>query len=270
LGTRFDLELLRSQSKVDFMRGNFERCCNAIKSTIDFVVKDCWCQSSEVIGGNATLIPFVYYLFHLKHLHVPKSQLERVRKAFYLLGFTQPFSRYADSRLGAFLRKELKPLREEDDESFPFESLVSSVRFWERIQNFDELLLQGNPTLALHLVQRHTGAKVLYKNNAPEIDHIFPRSILREKGVDHSKIEHFANYWILARDKNANKSNKHPSDYFADVPALEMKRAVIDREMLDYRRHTSFLSVRSEAILKAITKEVGLSENDFIIDDNDE
>lgn len=54
LGTKFDLELLRSQSKVDRMRDNFTKCCNAIKSTIDFVLRDCWCQSSDVIGGSAT------------------------------------------------------------------------------------------------------------------------------------------------------------------------------------------------------------------------
>ena len=194
LGTRFDLELLRSQSKVDLMRDNFEKCCEVIKSTIDFVVRDCWCQSSDVIGGNATLIPFVYYLFHQRKPQVPNNQIERVRKAFYLLGFTRPFSRYADSRLGAFLRQELKPLRENNDASFPFERLVGWVSHWERVHNYGIELLQGNHTLALHIVQRHTGAKVLYKNNAPEIDHIFPRSALREKNFDHSQIEHAANF----------------------------------------------------------------------------
>ena len=194
LGTRFDLELLRSQSKVDLMRDNFEKCCEVIKSTIDFVVRDCWCQSSDVIGGNATLIHFVYYLFHQRKPQVPNNQIERVRKAFYLLGFTRPFSRYADSRLGAFLRQELKPLRENSDASFPFERLVGWVSHWERVHNYGIELLQGNHTLALHIVQRHTGAKVLYKNNAPEIDHIFPRSALREKNFDHSQIEHAANF----------------------------------------------------------------------------
>jgi len=263
LGTKFDLELLRSQSKVDLMRDNFTRCCNAIKSTIDFVVRDCWCQSSEVIGGSATLIPFVYYLFHQKKHQIPNSQIERMRKAFYLLGFIQPFSRYADSRLGSFLRKEMKPLLEAGDVTFPIEQLVSWVRYWERVHAYGAELLQGNPTLALHVLQKHTGAKVQYPNNSPEIDHIFPRSILRQKEIDHAKIEHFANFWILTKDKNANKSNKHPAEYFKDVPAKEMKRALIDRTMLHYGRYSSFLAERSAGILKAITREVGLSEADF-------
>ena len=92
------------------MRNNFTTCCNAIKSAIDFTIRDCWCQSSDVIGGSATLIPFVYYLFHQKKHQIPNPEIERARKGFYLLGFTQPFSRYADSRLGAFLKKEMKPL----------------------------------------------------------------------------------------------------------------------------------------------------------------
>lgn len=263
LGTKFDLTLLRSQSKVDLMRNNFPKCCDAIKSALDFVVRDCWCQSSNVIGGNATLIPFVYYLFHQKKHQVPNSEIERVRKGFYLLGFTQPFSRYADSRLGAFLKKEMKPLLEADDNNFPFDRLVAWVRYWERVHTYGPEVLQGNPTLALHVLQKHTGAKVQYPNNSPEIDHIFPKSILREKGIDHPKIEHFANFWILTKGKNCNKSNKHPAKYFEDVPKAEMKRALIDPELLDYRRYSSFLTERSAGILAAITKAVGLSEDDF-------
>lgn len=263
LGTKFDLELLRTQSKVDLLRVNFERCSDAIKSTIDFVISECWCQSSKVIGGNATLIPFVYYLFHQKKIQVPNSQIERIRKSFYLLGFTHPFSRYADSRLGAFIRDELKPLRQAKTETFPLEKLVSWVSYWERIHSYDAELLQGNYILALHVVQQFTGVKTLYKNNAPEIDHIFPKSELRNKGVEHSKIEHFANFWILAKGKNGNKSNKHPFEYFANVPDVEMKRALINRDMLDYRRYSNFLSARTTALLSAITEKTGLSISDF-------
>jgi hypothetical protein len=97
------------------------------------------------------------------------------------------------------------------------------------------------------------------------LGHIFPRSILMERHVEHCKIEHPANFWILAKGKNANKSNKHRANYFADVPASEMKRAFIDSDMLDYRRYTSFLEQRSKAMLEAITKEIGLSQADFQI-----
>ena len=49
------------------------------------------------------------------------------------------------------------------------------------------------------------------KNNAPEMDHIFPRSVLREKGVDLTRIDHFANFWLLGQGQTINKSNNHPA-----------------------------------------------------------
>jgi len=97
LGPKFDLELLRSKPKVHLKRDKFERCCLAAKSAIDFVVRDCWCQSSDVIGGDARLISFVYYLLYRKRLEIPNSQIEHVRKSFYPLGFTRPFARNGDS-----------------------------------------------------------------------------------------------------------------------------------------------------------------------------
>jgi hypothetical protein len=124
LGTRFDLDLPRTRSKVELMKQQFGSCCEAIASTVDYVQSECWCSSSRVLGGSATLIPFVYYLFHAHKHQVPNSQTAKVRKAIYLFGFTMPFSRYADSRLGRFIRNELKPLARDNDDSFPFARAV--------------------------------------------------------------------------------------------------------------------------------------------------
>ena len=264
LGTKLDLNLLRRQSSVDKLRANFEDCCDAIRATVDFVRDECWCQSSQLIGGTNTMVPFVYYLFHTRNHEIPNDQIVNARKALYLLGFGRPFSRYADSRPGAFIRDTLKPLIADVSEAFPFESVIGWVRYWERYDNYDESLLQNNYPLALHLVQRRTGAKVQYKRNAPEIDHIFPRSVLRDKGHDESLVNHFANFWILAKGKNQNKSNRHPATYFKDVPASEMKRALIDRPLLDYRRYRKFINTRSQQLLEVVTREVGLSPDDFL------
>jgi hypothetical protein len=263
LGTRFDLDLLRTKSNVVLMQTRFQRCCDAIASTLDFVTRECWCQSSTVLGGSATLIPLVYYMFHLPKHQVPNGQISNVRKATYLFGFTQPFSRYADSRLGAFLRQALQPRVAAGDAVFPLEDATYWIRRWERVAGPGVELLQGNATLALHLVQQLTGAKVQYKNNAPELDHIFPRAVLREKGYSELEIENFANFWILPKGKNQNKSDKHPKEYLKDVSDSDLKRALIDREMLDYRRYGAFIEERSTAIVNAVQNKLDLSTADF-------
>jgi len=264
LGTKFDINLLRKKSNAAKLRTNFEECCNAIRATVDFVQTHCWCASSRVIGGSSTMIPFVYYLFNTKNHEIRNDQIVNARKALYLFGFSRPFSRYADSRLGAFIRDELRPLVRKSEETFPLGSAIWWVGYWERIKAFDKDLLQANPVLTLHLVQGLTGAKVQYIRNAPEVDHIFPRSELRKKGYDEAIVNNFANFWILAKGKNQNKRNQHPSDYFEDVDNKELKGALIDREFLDYRRYTTFISHRSERILQKVKAKLQFCDDDFV------
>jgi hypothetical protein len=95
------------------------------------------------------------------------------------------------------------------------------------------------------------------------MDHIFPRSKLREKGFDESKVNNFANFWIMSKGKNINKSNKHPKKYFEDVSDKELKIALIDRSLLDYRRYRTFLDKRGEKILHKLAKKIGFDGNDF-------
>jgi hypothetical protein len=263
LGTRFDIDLLRKKSDVAKIRDNFEECCDSISSTVDFVQNECWIASSALLGGYYNLVPFVYYLFHAPGHQVPNSEIEKVRKAVYLFGSTSPFSRYADSRLGAIIREEFKPLAEEKDKRFPLKECVSWIRYWENIDEYGPQLLQNNPSLVLHLIQRHMGAKIHYDKNAPQIDHIFPQSVLRRKGYDESKINHFANFWILAKNKNQNKSAKDPREYFKDISHSLLKQAYIDRRLLEYRSFRTFLKKREEKILKHVKNELKLSKNDL-------
>src|SRR5437879_1502317 len=263
LGTKFDLEQLRNKQKIDKLKANFDKCCDAIRAAVDFAMHECKCQSSTLVGGLNTLVPFVFYLFHAKKHEIKNSQLHAVKKAFYLLAFARPLSRYGESRLWTFIRKELVPLAQRNDETFPFKRLVDRVKQWEHIEAFDERLVQSNVYLALHIVQGRSGAQVQYTRNEPQVDHIFPRSVLREKEFDESEINHFGNFWILAKGKNQNKTNKPPAEYFEDVHESVLKKALIDRDLLEYRSYRRFLIERKERIIDNLKKELEFSDSDF-------
>jgi hypothetical protein len=265
LGTKFDVNLLRKQANVQKIKAGFQQCCEAIQSTADFVQTECHISSSSLLGGSLNLVPIVYYLFHASNHQVPNSQIARVRKAIYLFGFTSPFSRYADSRLGKFIRRELAPLAKKGDEKFPFEDGLYWVWYWERIENYGPQLLQGNYPLALHLVQRLSGAKIHYEKNAPQIDHIFPRSILRERKFEEAEINNFANFWVLAKNKNQNKYNRHPKEFFKDVDDSILQKAYIDRNLLEYDLYRTFLKARAAKILEHVKKELDISDTDYSV-----
>jgi hypothetical protein len=262
LGSRLDLNLLRKRSNVQALQSNFSECREAIRSVVDFVVSEARCQSSSLLGGVNTLVPFVYYTFRAKRHEIPNSQVDNVRTALYLFAFARPFSRYADSRIGAFVRNELKALFDQGDHNFSVSDAIYWVRYWEGIESLAQLA-QRNESLALHLVQGLTGAKFQYHLNAPEIDHIFPRAQLRRREYSEDQINNFANFWILAKGKNRNKSDKHPKQYFADVSDTQLGRALIPREMLDYRRFTTFLDTRKSAIVRRLGRTLQLTDSDL-------
>jgi uncharacterized protein with ParB-like and HNH nuclease domain len=263
LGSKFDVDLLRKYSNVEKVKENYLITCNAIRALVDFMQDECNILNSNIIGGYLNLIPFVYYLANTPDNLVPNSEINKLKKALYVFGFTRPFSRYADSRIGRFIREELKPLADKSDISFPLDSSIWWANYWESYNFFDTKLLQKNRQLTLHLLQGKHGTKVKYERNAPEIDHIFPQSVLKEKEYDVGIINTFGNFWILSKTKNQNKSNKHPKDYFKDVDDLILEKALIKRNMLDYRQFNSFVKERENKILEKIKKSIGIKDNEM-------
>ena len=262
LGSKFDVDLLRKYSNVEKIKFNYLRTCNAIKSLVDFLSDECSILNSSIIGGYLNLIPAVYYLANTPNNLVPNSEIKKLKIALYVFGFTRPFSRYADSRIGKFIREELKPLSSTGDFSFPLDSSIWWANYWEGYNSFDIKLLQKNRHLTLHLLQGKTGTKVKYEKNSPEIDHIFPQSVLREKEYDLGIINSYGNFWILSKTKNQNKSNKHPKEYFADVDESILEKVFIDREMLNYKQVSTFVKDRELKILKKLKERFNIKDEE--------
>ncbi len=260
LGSKFDVDLLRKSSNVQKVKDNYLKTCNSIRSLVDFMQDELNILNSAVIGSYLNLMPIVYYLSNTPDNLVPNSEILRVKKALAIFGYTRPFSRYGDSRIGRFIRDELKPLSDENEFIFPLESAVWWSNYWEGYYEFDTKLLQRNRHLTLHLLQGKQGTKVKYIKNSPELDHIFPKSTLSEKGYDWSEINTYGNFWILAKTKNQNKSNKHPKEYFSDVEDSVLSKSFIDRELLDFRKYKSFIKWREIEILNKIKKNLHLKD----------
>jgi 5-methylcytosine-specific restriction endonuclease McrA len=258
LGGKLNIDLLRSQANMTRLRDNFEQCCDAIRATVDFVRDQCACQSSRLMGSSTTLVPIVHYLFGLPRHEVPNNQVDRLRSGVYLFALAKPFSRYGESRVGSFVRSELDPAVRATG-VFPLEAAIRRVRGWEHIHTVEDLA-EANADLTLHLVQGLSGAHVKYSRNAPEVDHIFPRAELRRKNYDEEDIDDIANFWILAQNKNRNKSNRKPKDYFADVGQQQLQGALIDPALLDYRRFRRFVRERRARLVDQLANKVGLTD----------
>jgi hypothetical protein len=265
MGTRLDFELLRKRSNVESIKGSFKKCLDAIRSTVDFVREECGIDSPRLLGGITTLVPFAHYLFHAPKHAFSKEVKSDARRALYLFAFAKTFTQHSESRTGAFIRDYL-PTAAKIQEGAPF-SLKGAIEYVAWKTGFDapdELLFGNNVELALSLVQRRTGGRIKLATNQPEIDHIFPRSVLEEKGFESQEVHSLGNLWILPRGVNRNKSAKHPNEFLADIDDRVLRAAMIDRSLLDYRSFRKFARQRREQLSTQLRHITGLDTKDFV------
>jgi hypothetical protein len=259
-GGKLNIDLLRKRGNIAKLQANFEQCCDAVRATVDFVQQECGCQSSRLLGNSTTLVPIVHYLYGLPRHQVPNDQVDRLRTAVYVFGLARPFSRYGESRVGNFVTS--LDARSSGDHTFPLEVALQKIRGWERIESIEDLA-EWNHDLTLHLIQGLSGARVQYSRNAPEVDHIFPRSEMRKRNAAEEDINDLANFWILAQGKNRNKSNRAPKDYFADVSKIQRDKALIDPALLNYRGFRRFIRERRALMLAQLSNKLGLTDADL-------
>lgn len=260
IGTRLDFDLLRKKSNVDSIKRSYKACFDAIKSTVDFVRAECGIDSSRLLGGVSTMVPFVHYLFYAPKHVFSKSSRADARHAMYLFAFAKTFTQHSESRTGAFIRDYL-PTPDEIAKgvSFPFKSAIDYVSWRASYDGPDHRFFGNNPDLALSIIQRRTGGKIKLSTNQPEIDHIFPKSELANKKYDPQEIHDIGNLWILPRGVNRNKSAKHPRDYLDDVDLGILKAALIDKKLLDYKNYRKFIQSRRQMLAKELQKITGLT-----------
>ena len=65
---------------------------------------------------------------------------------------------------------------------------------------------------------------------------------------------------MLEKGKNISKSNQNPKHWLKGVPDTELARALIDRDLLEYRRYRNFLKTREKKILEALKKQIGFDK----------
>ncbi|MGA2841719.1 MAG: DUF262 domain-containing protein [Steroidobacteraceae bacterium] len=264
IGTRLDFELLRKKSNVDKIQNTYRDCFDAIRSTIDFVRAECGIDSARLLGGISTMVPFVHYLFHAPKHTFPKGVKADARRALFLFAFAKTFTQHSESRTGAFVRDYLPAPKDIAQGSpLPFNGAAEYVSWRANFDLAEDRLFGNNVDLALALIQRRTGGRIQLSENLPEIDHIFPRSVLEEKGIEPQEIHDLGNLWILPRGMNRNKSAKHPHEYLSDVDDTALRTAMIDRNLLDYRSYRTFIRNRRSKMAEKLREITGLTAQSF-------
>ena len=264
IGTRLDFELLRTKSNVDRIKETHAACFQAVRSVVDFARTDCGIDSARLLGGIGTLVPFVQYAFSAEKHRFHKQTIDSARKSLFLFAFAKIFTQYAESRTGAFIRDYLSDAEAiRNGAAFPYDKAILFVFDKTNFNLPDDTFFGNNPELALSLLQKKNGGTIKNEDNLPEMDHIFPRSVLEDRGYERHEINDIGNLWLLPRGVNRNKSAKNPRDFLERVSPTELSAALINPAALSYRGYRSFIRERHDAMVSRLSEITGITEADF-------
>lgn len=260
-GARYEVAKFRKPGIRERIQAEWEQVKEAIQDVLDFVRGRTFIQCDKALPTYLVLIPLVYARFRFPH-----TWKDAEGRDDYLLrcSLAGAFGGVPDNLLDRLVRKisEIQGFNL-DDMFGVIRSLGRSLELTE-----DRLWSLGHGSDSIHLLfnlwYREFNYTPAYHNNLPQIDHIFPRSKLREIKVVNPETgrlvmkyrdaarNQLANCMLLTREENGtgNKGNKTPDEWFADKdPAYLMMHLIpIDKTLWTMDRFEDFVEERKKLI----------------------
>lgn len=192
----------------------------AFQQLSDFITRDLHLFSEKVIRTYGSFIPLFDYLFHNpKPAETDRAMMRGYHYKAQLFGW---FRAQTDNIISALHSRVGQPLS-----AFPLgeikiyfaDSRKARVEF--STSDLGDVRLRF---IILNLVYAerfgNSPFKVQFKGNEPHIDHIYPKSPLKNKlGLETSEINVIGNYRFLGANDNLKKRAEEPVSYFSRLKA---------------------------------------------------
>lgn len=275
-GARYDVEKLRNKELRERITQEWEAITKSIKFVRDYLSQGTFVRSDKALPSYLALIPLIYF-YH----HFPGSWNAAKGKVNYLLRvlLTGAFSGRPDPLIdkivqnikvsAAFRVKEIFGIIREDGRNLALSD--------------SQLLEMGYGSRNIHLLFNIWHPRADYApaldGHLPQVDHIFPRSLLKGVKVINpetgrlslqrysaSEINELANCMLLTAKENGagNKSDMSPDEWFADKSAeyLELHCIPSNKRLWKLDNFERFIEARRKLIRERFA--------DLLFEDHDE
>lgn len=256
-GARYEVKKFRNESVRKTVEASWNSLSQAMVDVLDFVRGKTYIQCDKALSSYLALIPLMYLRYNYPMEWNTAKELDS-----YLLRslLVKAFGGRPDSLLDA-LTQQIDKAR-----AFAAADAFDAIRSQGRTLEITEQQLcnMGYGSDTIHLLFNiwykdfnHTPA---YEKNFPQIDHIFPRSVLRQVKVNNpetgrmltryndAKINQLANCMLLTREENGagGKGAILPEIWFGDKDEAYLNKHLIpkDRSLLALDRFDDFIEAR--------------------------
>lgn len=193
----------------------------AFQALRDFIAIDLKIDNPKLIRSYNSLVPIFEY-FYYNNTPNPANKT-RLKAFYYKAQLFNWFSAQTDGILDYLHNNFLKNCANKD---FPITDIVNYFSVNRKYRsNFDMNVLQEHPLrfFLLHMLYVETNStsafNVALKNNAPHIDHIYPKSKLFKTPFDlaSDEVNHIGNYRFVGATDNIRKRAENPQQYFKNL-----------------------------------------------------
>jgi uncharacterized protein DUF262/uncharacterized protein DUF1524 len=228
-GAKYDVDKLRDDKLRTSISDNWKRITDSIRVVRDQIVSKTFIRSDRALPSYNALIPLVYFHFHFpeewKSFRPVKEYLLRALLAGAFSGrpdgLIDKITKNIRER-GTFDRKAVFRVIEEDGRNLE----ISKATLWDMGYGSGQIHLLFN-------LWYDVDYKPLYFGHLPQVDHIFPQSLLKAEKLrkvetgrrvqrfSASEINQLANCMLLTAKENgaSGKGDIPPDEWLADKDA---------------------------------------------------
>ncbi len=264
-GARYEVDKFRKPGVRQEIEQKWENISKAIRDVVDFVRGKTFIRCDKAMPSNLVLIPLIYVRYHFPRAW---QQAKDIDKFLLRSLITGAFSGTPDQLIDDLVSKIKQSSGFEVNELFDVirskgRSLeLTEERFWQMGYGSDTIHLLFN------LWYRDFNYTPAYENNMPQVDHIFPQSVLKKvktlnprtnkrdlmvyKDAERNQL---ANCMLLTQKENGSggKSDTLPEVWFAQRVAeessyLDMHLIPKDPELWKLDRFPDFVVERKKLL----------------------
>ena len=262
-GARYEVDKFRKDGVRENIELNWATITDATRDVLDFVRGKTFIQCDKALPSYLLLIPLIYVRYHFPAAWKQARDVETYLLRASLAG---AFSGTPDQLIDSIVEK-LKELK-----VFDLAEVFGVIRTKGRSLDIteDRLWGMGYGSDQIHLLFNlwysfnYTPA---YENNMPQVDHIFPQSLLRTVKMlnpDNGRMSlmrfkeaarnQLANCMLLTQQENGagGKWDAPPDEWFKDKPADYLEKHLIPNDPALWRidRYEDFIAARKKLILE--------------------
>ena len=268
VGAKYEVEKFRKKENLDKIESNWDDISSAMKDVKDFIVERTFIKSGKALPSYLSLIPLIYFRYKFKEKW--REGVQDLNKWLLQVLLTGAFNGNPDGLIDR-CNKNISESR-----FFDINAINGLIREAGRNIDVTEKTIieasygDANLYLLFNIWYARFNFVPSYEGNMPQIDHIFPQSILRSIKVKNEETgrnimkygeaerDQIANCMLLTKDENGagGKGDTLPKKWFEDKDEEYLNKHLIphDKELWKIENYEKFIEARKKLLIEKFSE----------------